>query len=1460
MNENTDRPQSHRPTEVQTDPLTLVGPGEPDQPARTLVGPGDVTLGSESDADGSGILIDGTVVNDRYEVLGILGRGGMGCVYRVRDRKAQGLNNWELHRALKIVTGDSKTLDRVQREVAAGDLAHHQNLVRTTDWGFADPTKRRFYIVMDLIGGGTLLDLIKASPGKFAPERARRLIEGILYGLQALHQRGVVHRDLKPSNVLIDNSRDEMPCLADFGIAHETGYQHTSLRGSGSANYAAPEQTTGNASLASDIFAFGRVAFELLVGHLPKYGDPHLHRLRSDVPRAACQFFMDCMEEDQAKRPSSATEALERLQRDWPRHAVMESPGSHTEAAMERLLTSGKPEQALENAAIARETMRTSARIEWLSAKALHSLDRVRESYKAYRDALAMGPEPRGRFAFDFATLLRQIGRFEEAADELDSVIDDEADSGIRHMYIQVLHECHRTEEAARWAAEHMVVPTVPQVAQEAAVIALELGHNDFVVSCAAVADPKAEDGGDLAAAAGLAYLALGDSTAALPRLERGRDSLQFGGRVKLALWDALNRLGRHSDAVDLLSSINHAEEDLIFRHVEACLKSFVSNDDGFRIAAILQRTERLPSNPDLLADAACVLERRCLPGPELKLLTRTLTDLNWGIFNPGGGPNDAPKLEFDPKFQRDKLPSALRSVADLLFSQLLKRLQEQVNAGETIGQLANELILRGFDSPRLRELRFDRAPNFHTMPSDAEFLRRAGLFTDGRRTRLLECAQSCEPQARSVAAVRACIEFDPHWIGAVHALLHEMRRTGRSAIEPIELSVIAQYASQPARKRPDGMTLLAVDALAAWMRSQQDSAWPIALGAAMRQLADRQREIPVDSVPGAKLEGFDCVGLVRNCLHTPPAPNHMQMARQIALSTEALDAMDTPSEDRLEILKLVAANPASDLDGLATTRLITLQVKADRLQSLTPWLTRRLAGGGVGGAIASTTAAVLASCRGDYHDALRCAREGEQHGDFRLATLLALGMALRGQRQPHEAIHALDAAEDCLQDERAVRTARLLGLEPTGIITRERAEARKRAGLFKQAADDMHRVPAANRDTRWALETAENLFNVRSDEGHAAALEFCRQQLRTPLRSMQLIRMRFEKDHLLSNAASMIADAAALALSRYPWLKPHAAPDMPPIGAPAATLNTGHASVDGAEGNEAETLAWAAIGRVLVHFIIQDSTSAEHALTRLEGLKPIAPTAEFAAATQRVSDAARLERRLAVHRATTRRPIATDLEILNQLAAEPCLRQALQAHAIWIARETLARTWRRTAFASRSGELLRILASTSIAQGLTHQTLARLEAVSGRPDLARSRLTTAFIRNEISQDEFRATLIGIGFIPTDSPWIFGDRIRFLIQSPHRIARITRVALGVAWFFTAASFVFRERLYVYPGIFGLGATVLLAASLTWPVERAMGLRSGFRLVIEEQHTQAAISFVLCMLALTIIAVGLVCAL
>ncbi|MGZ3418287.1 MAG: protein kinase domain-containing protein [Polyangiales bacterium] len=229
------------------------------------------------------------VFDGRYRVIGLLGEGGMGAVYEV-ERMTDGKRL-----ALKVLTGDVSTdaAARFAREAEIGATIRHDNIVAIHDVGLS-PRGAPFF-VMELVRTGSL-ERQRDSFGDRA--WAIELLLGVAEGLRALHEGGVIHRDLKPANVLLAHDGDRViPKIADFGISRvtaivdpkgETVAASTPRRDSppltgtgtimGTPLYMPPEAVRGAKALgpAADVFAFGVMAYEMLVGKVP-FTTPPVH-------------------------------------------------------------------------------------------------------------------------------------------------------------------------------------------------------------------------------------------------------------------------------------------------------------------------------------------------------------------------------------------------------------------------------------------------------------------------------------------------------------------------------------------------------------------------------------------------------------------------------------------------------------------------------------------------------------------------------------------------------------------------------------------------------------------------------------------------------------------------------------------------------------------------------------------------------------------------------------------------------------------------------------------------------------------------------------------------------------------------------------------------------------------------------------------------------------------------------
>ncbi|MDF8263022.1 serine/threonine-protein kinase [Luteipulveratus flavus] len=254
----------------------------------------------------------GEVFAGRYELIDMIGEGGMGAVWRVRDLKRD-----RIIAAKVLRQSDAGSLLRFMRE--QGMRIHHPHVVTPLGWAGEDD---KVLFTMPIVEGGSVSTLV-GDYGPLPAPYAAELLRQMLSALAGVHDAGVVHRDIKPANLLLDATGTGRPhlWLTDFGVAVAVDAPRlTSLSVvMGTPGYLAPEQLRGaDPDPRSDLYAAGMVGFQMLTGHRPR---PQMRSERLDLPprpdatpAVLWDLLVRLADPDRAGRPSSAHEALRALE------------------------------------------------------------------------------------------------------------------------------------------------------------------------------------------------------------------------------------------------------------------------------------------------------------------------------------------------------------------------------------------------------------------------------------------------------------------------------------------------------------------------------------------------------------------------------------------------------------------------------------------------------------------------------------------------------------------------------------------------------------------------------------------------------------------------------------------------------------------------------------------------------------------------------------------------------------------------------------------------------------------------------------------------------------------------------------------------------------------------------------------------------------------------------------------
>lgn len=251
----------------------------------------------------------GTVLGGRFRIVGLVGRGGMGEVYRARDLVLD--EEVAMKFLPQSLAHDERFMTRFVGEVRIARQVTHPNVCRVHDIGEIDG---RTYLSMEFIDGEDLASLLRRI-GRLPLEKASELAQQLCRGLSALHERDVLHRDLKPHNLMVDG-RGELK-ITDFGLAAAAGDVGAHELRDGTPAYMAPEQAEGReVTIRSDLYALGLILSEVLTGKRVRgdsdtsgSGQPKTDTSISAVPgipREVDEVIRACLQTDPALRPPSA--------------------------------------------------------------------------------------------------------------------------------------------------------------------------------------------------------------------------------------------------------------------------------------------------------------------------------------------------------------------------------------------------------------------------------------------------------------------------------------------------------------------------------------------------------------------------------------------------------------------------------------------------------------------------------------------------------------------------------------------------------------------------------------------------------------------------------------------------------------------------------------------------------------------------------------------------------------------------------------------------------------------------------------------------------------------------------------------------------------------------------------------------------------------------------------------------
>jgi WD40 repeat protein/serine/threonine protein kinase len=324
-------PQWHDQLRLHTSPSLAPTVAAPTARGSRTRGPGTPSRSSPTPHwDDAGAALPDAPRIPGYEILGLLGRGGMGVVYKARQTALQRLVALKTIRDEALAGPDA--LARFHREAEAIARLQHPNIVQIFEVGRHEG---RSFFSLELVVGGSLAERLAHTP--LPPRSAARLVEQLARTMHVAHRQGIVHRDLKPANVLLQKSEagglppgepasDLCPKITDFGLAKSLEGSSTQTQSGaimGTPSYMAPEQALGSPDRigpAADVYALGAILYEMLTGRPPFRGDSPLETieqvrswepvpprlLQPKVPRDLETICLTCLRKEPPRRYASA--------------------------------------------------------------------------------------------------------------------------------------------------------------------------------------------------------------------------------------------------------------------------------------------------------------------------------------------------------------------------------------------------------------------------------------------------------------------------------------------------------------------------------------------------------------------------------------------------------------------------------------------------------------------------------------------------------------------------------------------------------------------------------------------------------------------------------------------------------------------------------------------------------------------------------------------------------------------------------------------------------------------------------------------------------------------------------------------------------------------------------------------------------------------------------------------------